>query len=169
MERSPKSLICARGTGLPLLSDFLHHRQFNFKGTAAFKSLPDMLLLWDKTQLRILYRNKKNLRLITRRKFSRPELTSYHFSWTRLSITRWKLTQLFPSLLKLRRITGLSINTTTSFLLGKKHECLAQKEARVWLAEIESIKACSEPSLTHYKELFLLFAFSARTLWSTSK
>ena len=52
MERSPKSLVCARGTGLlSLLSDFFHHRQFNFKGTAAFKSLPDMLLLLlDKMQ-----------------------------------------------------------------------------------------------------------------------
>lgn len=94
MERSPKSFICARGTGLlSMLSDFFHPRQFNFKGTAALKSLPDnaAAMGWDAKnprKLRLLYWNKKNLRLFfTRMKFSRQELTKYHCSWTRLSIT----------------------------------------------------------------------------------
>lgn len=47
MEKSPKSLLCARGTGfLSVLSDFFYHRRFNFKGTASLKPLLKMLLLW---------------------------------------------------------------------------------------------------------------------------
>lgn len=100
---------------------------------------------------------KNNLRLIiSRMTFSRSELTNYPLSSTRLSIPRWKLTQLFPSLLK--QVERL-INITTSFLLGEKHGCLAQKKARLRLAEAESIKGCFKPSQSSTRKFFCSLPF----------